>query len=236
MSSDLTARAHRGARWKKAAPWTHVRLLLVLAWLVLTVTAMATGQRHSSYADLQAAIASGAVHHVSVTADLPAGSTGSALVEVSWREGWTKRIAEFRQVRGLDAGSVSSQDGEPVIHGDLDQVLRADRPDLVITRGERPGTWSDLLGWRVSIAVGLTALALGLAQTVVLIAGPAPWWATRWAWFWLSWTWVGTLAFLLLAGPTPGVRIDGAGRRRLGGWWALLIAVVVGSVFSAGSI
>jgi len=210
--------------------------MLVTAWLVLTVAAVATGERHSSYEDLQASLAGGSVHQVSVAGDLPAGATGSAVVEVSWREGLIQRITELHQVRGVEQADLTFSDGEAVVRGDLDQVLRSDQPDLVITPGERPGTWSDLLGWRVSVVVGLAAMALGLAQVVVLVAGPAPWWATRWAWFWLSWTWVGTLAFLVLAGPTPGVHLDGSGRRRLGGWWALLVAVVVGSVFSAGSL
>jgi hypothetical protein len=57
--------------------------------------------------------------------------------------------------------------------------------------------------------VGAAVVLASLAGFLLLVAGPAPWRANRWAWFWFLWPGrgasIGLLLFLLLSGPTPGI-------------------------------
>ncbi len=74
----------------------------------------------------------------------------------------------------------------------------------------------------------------GLAPLVtlfVLIVGPQPRWATRWAWFWLFSAGPMMLVFVLLE-PIPLWRRTPVPprARRLTGWWALLAVMLFGSV------
>jgi len=80
-----------------------------------------------------------------------------------------------------------------------------------------------LPGW-----LGLALLGAALTTLGLVVAGPEPQRATRWAWFWLHWTPVGALAFLLLSGPTPGLPAPRSGRRLTGGR-GFLLALVLGA-------
>ena len=63
-----------------------------------------------------------------------------------------------------------------------------------------------MLGWQVPDPIGIVAFVLHLAGLALLVTGPQPWRATRWAWFWLLLLPpVGSIAFLLLSGPTAGL-------------------------------
>jgi hypothetical protein len=81
-----------------------------------------------------------------------------------------------------------------------------------------------------SSLLALLAIPLGLWWLILLTAGPQPWRATRWAWFWLSGSVVGAIAFVLLSGPLPRVRGPRRPERRLTGGWALLIGVVLAGI------
>jgi hypothetical protein len=75
---------------------------------------------------------------------------------------------------------------------------------------------------------------VALSAFVLLVVGPQPWRATRWAWFWLLWTAppLGILAFLLLGGSTrlwPPARAEA----RLTGGWAFLLTILLGMALSA---
>lgn len=74
-------------------------------------------------------------------------------------------------------------------------------------------------GWLVFVASAATLL--------LLIGGPQPWRATRWAWFWLALPVapLGLLAYFLLGGPL-GVARPRHPNRRLTGGWAFLLALV----------
>lgn len=83
--------------------------------------------------------------------------------------------------------------------------------------------------------VPLWTLATFVGGLFVLINGPQPRWATRWAWFWLilNPAIVVTLPlFVISSGPLrPTTRPTAPSGRRLTGGWAFLFAVVVlGSV------
>jgi uncharacterized membrane protein HdeD (DUF308 family) len=81
-----------------------------------------------------------------------------------------------------------------------------------------------------SSLLAMLAIPLGLWWLILLTAGPQPWRATRWAWFWLSGSVVGAIAFVLLSGPLPRVRGPRRPERRLTGGWALLIGVVLAGI------
>lgn len=85
------------------------------------------------------------------------------------------------------------------------------------------------MGWHVPPVVAMSAALLFFAGFGLLIAGPQPWRATRWAWFWLLLPPVGSVAFLLLSGPTPGLPSPRNPRRRLtgGGGVAFLLSLLL---------
>lgn len=85
--------------------------------------------------------------------------------------------------------------------------------------------------------VGLTVHWSGLASLVtliLLIAGPQPRWATKWAWFWLLGVGPMSVVFLL-AEPVPVWQAGPAYARpqRLTGGWAFLLSLVAGVLLSA---
>ncbi len=52
---------------------------------------------------------------------------------------------------------------------------------------------------------------------------------TRWAGFWLITTPFGQILFLLMSGPTPGLRAPRDLNRGLSGGWAFLLSLVLSS-------
>ena len=73
-----------------------------------------------------------------------------------------------------------------------------------------------------------------LATLILLIVGPQPRWATKWAWFWLIDV-VPLAAVFLLLEPVPVWQGEPASARpsRLTGGWAFLLALVLKAVLSA---
>jgi hypothetical protein len=97
----------------------------------------------------------------------------------------------------------------------------------------RGDTWT-LVGWSVPALAGWLALVAGAATLLLIVGGPRPWRATRWAWVWLGLP-LGPLVllvYLLLGGPL-GLWRPAEGSRRLTGGWAFLLAVVIPSGWSA---
>lgn len=72
-----------------------------------------------------------------------------------------------------------------------------------------------------------------LMMLFVLIGGPQPRWATKWAWFWLSFLPLGWAVFLLLE-PVPLWRrtMSHPPERRFTGGWAWITAVIAQSGFA----
>ena len=72
-----------------------------------------------------------------------------------------------------------------------------------------------------------------LMMLFVLIGGPQPRWATKWAWFWLSFLPLGWAAFLLLEPVLVWRRRESyPPERRFTGGWAWITAVVAQTVFA----
>lgn len=218
--------------------WRLVRAVVALGWLLLTAAVLLTGERSSSMDSLLAAAAAGDTHEVQVSGS-PFGlvSRGFEVVQVRWAEGQLHydtqvveahpRRAGLRVGRHLGAGTVVTRD--------VGAYLAARTDGLRVTRGGRT-TPPDALGpWQVPSWVVLATLALWVATVFLLVQGPRPWRATRWAWFWLllGATPVGVPAFLVLSGPVVGLRSPRLGARLLTGGWAFLLAMLLGRLLAS---
>ena len=216
----------RARRWGPAA---HLRTALLLGWLALALATVLVGQRAASLDDLRAAVDAGRVAEVRVSGGLEPGATGSTVQAAVWREGLL-----LHRVEGLLVSpGVAVQPGDlPDLGTDLAEELRAE--GVRVLPLAYPSVHSDVLGWRVPQWVGALLFAGWLAALFLLVGGPVPERATRWAWFWLNSNPLGVLAFLLLSGPTPGVPAPRPGARRLTGGWAFLLSLVLGGAHLGG--
>lgn len=104
----------------------------------------------------------------------------------------------------------------------------------LLVAGWLRGTWhvSEHAFPGLSLAWSFAGFA-GLATLILLIGGPQPRLATKWAWFWLLGIGPLSLAFLLLE-PVPVWQREALpARNRLTGGWGFVIALVAGLVGSA---
>lgn len=83
----------------------------------------------------------------------------------------------------------------------------------------------------LSLAWSLAGLA-GLATLVLLVGGPQPRLATKWAWFWLLGVGPLGVAFLLLEPVPVWLRDALPARTRLTGGWAFLLMIAAGILAS----
>jgi hypothetical protein len=211
-------------------PATALRVALAVGWLVLALTTVLVGQRPASLEDLRAGIEAGEITEVRVSEGLEPGATGYATQAVVWRNGLLGHRTEGWQLSpGVDAPS----GGEPVLGPDLAGELRAEGV-RVLPLADR-SAHSQVAGWQVPQQVGLLLFAEWVVTLFLLVGGPVPERATRWAWFWLNSGPFGVLAFLLLSGPFPGVPAPRPGARRLTGGWAFLLSLVLGGAYLGAS-
>ncbi|MGY1838968.1 MULTISPECIES: hypothetical protein [unclassified Modestobacter] len=213
-------------------PWTALRVVLAVVWLAVAVAVALTGQRAASLDQLHLAIVDGQVAEVGVTEGLPPGSTGSTVQTAVWRPGLVTYRTEVWEV---SPGEQPPDGTRPAVTGGLADELRRYDPGLRIVAQPEWWSWSEVLGWRVASWVGPVAFLGAAGVLVVLVGGPVPARATRWAWFWLAWTPVGPPAFLALSGPFPGLPAPPPGARRLTGGWAFLLSLLLGSAFFSSS-
>lgn len=207
------------------------RMLLLGVAVALAAISVLSGLRVASYGDLRTAVASGRVSSVEVYGVLNADATGSSTVQIAWSDAGQRRYTEVRQVRGDAQVSVTPS-------GDLSTVdpvadLTALDPGLNVTALDIPPvqSWSSLIpGWRGPAWLGVAGLALWLLVVMTAFQGPEPWWATRWAWFWLLFSPAAVVtvpAFILLSGPPPGVQASSHPGRRLTAPWAFALCLVL---------
>jgi hypothetical protein len=204
--------------------WRLVGLLLATVAFAAASLMVTTGQRPATYGDLLADVASSKVDEVQLV-----GSDGLGAVELRWSV-LGGILDQYAVVQVTDSRSYDAwSEAVFVTSDDPRQTLRSIDRSVRITVGPTGGTPSfTFMGWRVPGPVGLLATATWLAVLLLIIGGPEPWRATRWAW---GWAWflagpLGTVAYLLLGGPL-GVARPRAGHRRLTGGWAFLIASFV---------
>ena len=207
--------------------WTAVRLLLAGIVVVMLVLA---GALHRTDAPLQALyddVAAGRTEAVQIVGGLASGE-GYASQRLSWRTGLRWWTAEVVAVRG-DVGQQSLPTGERTTD-DVASELRSLAPDLTLQVQPYETGSTTVLGLRGPSWLGVPLLVLGLLGLGLLVGGPQPWRATRWAWFWLLSAPLGVLAFLLLSGPTPGLPAPRDPARRLSGLAGFVLSLFGGVV------
>lgn len=205
--------------------------VLAATWVALLVSTLLTGQRASTFGDLEEQVAAQRVGEVEVVGEpLSDEAIGYAGVQVRWREGWilyAARVTEASSERL--AAKARRANGEPVVVGSVEDHLRGLDPDVSFARGEQRSPSFTMGGFETPGWVGLGYLVL-LAGTLVLVGGPRPWRATRWAWAWLVLLVppYGVAAYLLLGGPTGLLPPRDPRRAWLTGGWAFLLALLLG--------
>lgn len=214
--------------------WRRWRYGLLAAVAALLGSGVVLGSAPSSLADLRAGVADGRVHEVTVSGSLPPGATGFATVSLSWRDGGRNRFAEVVQVSDPTTSSPGDEDGREVVTQDVKRTLLSLDPSLAIVSDAWPDQRATFAGWRVPGWFPAAALVAWFLAVALLVNGPQPWWATRWAWFWMLFSPAAVVTvpvFLLVSGPPPGIAATGPPGRRLTGGWAFLLMCVVGPAF-----
>ncbi len=215
------------------------RWALLAATAVLLAAFPFAATAPSTLGDLDAAVGDGAVTRVTVSDPLRADSAGFATARVTWTRYGITRAAEVRQVSdlGADGTALSDGTGRATVVGSVVDHLRAvpGGESLVVDVVEREGG-SSVAGWQLSTWYAVAALVVWLL-TLTLVAGPVPWRATPWAWFWLLFSpffFVAVPAFLLLGGRLPWGRVEPPVRRLTGGKAWLLIAIATAVIDPLG--
>ena len=164
------------------SPWDRYRLGLLAAWSLLLLLAVVLGHRETPLADLEAAVAEGRVESVVVLGQAGTGGTFSTQ-EVRWTDGLVRRTTRATVGPASSAGVA----GVDTRGEDVGVLLSRADPDLEVRRSlhGQGAPWAEVLGWQVPGWLALTALLAFLSQVAMLINGPQPWRATRWAWFWI---------------------------------------------------
>ena len=236
MAPMVPARPYRVANW--------MRLGLALAWISAAICVLALGERTGTLKQVSTAVSAGRVKQVQITGEnLPGLDTGpgsgSITQEVHWRTRFVRRVAEVTVSYGQNGSSTDHESSTaettysagtsptPNLKTDAGIYLRARNSRLLITRGPEITSFTSIFNWRVPGWLGAWVVMTQLAVLGLLIGGPQPWRATRWAWFWLWWTPIGALAFILFSGPTPFLPVPRDVERRLTGGWALLLTAVI---------
>jgi len=224
----LSARGSRSDR-----SWDRLRYTLIIGWLIVIIATPVTGERTSSWGEVRSLVAAGKVDAVRVSGELVSRATGFSVVDVRWRHGWLRYTAQVVHVRGQRRGlgrAAAANHDAPVVRTSPSSRLTALQPGLEVTREQRRVDGGQLFGFQVPSALAIPAFLLFLAGLGLLMAGPRPWRATRWAWFWLLMPPVGIVVYLVLSGPTPGIPGPRNPERRLTGGWAFLLSLVLTAV------
>ncbi|HEX6249270.1 MAG TPA: hypothetical protein VFZ64_15470 [Nocardioidaceae bacterium] len=218
----------------RGSAWRVLRGALIVALVVFMGVGAVVGDRPSTFSQLEAEVAAGEVDTVYVTGGLPRGATGYSVVEVQWRRGWFRYRAEVVEARPLRRGRQARSGSDVPVLRDAEVRLREFRPDLAVVPVPRVGSSATILGWQLPGWMGWAVFVLGLATLTLLVGGPRPWRATRWAWFWLCFLVlpVGVAAFLLLGGPSRIVPPPRAGAGRLKAGWAFLLAIFLSAALT----
>lgn len=208
--------------------WRIFRLVLIGMWLLCAAAAIALHERSASLTDLYAAVAAGDVDRVTISGhDFPPGEGGYSTRVLQWREGWFQDTATVVEVGGGSDGPELGQRQGEITRDDVAEVLARANADVEVVTGVEMPSRTDLGGFLVPDWLGVVAFVIVLAALFLLVNGPEPWRATRWAWFWLSGVPVLGLLFLVWSGPTPGVRPPRDRYRRWTGGPAFLVGVVL---------
>lgn len=222
-----------------AAPkpfWATDRWRWILLAVAVALLAMApfVATNPKSLSDLKDAVAAGAVTRVVIADPLPTGATGLATPEIRWKQGGITHATQVTQVSDRSVAIPSSQSSTDVVVGDVRQYLDSlpgGSPDRLTIVEARRATSGSILGWQVPVWFALTSFMLWLLTVTLVIGGPAPWRATRWAWFWCvvsPFAFVGVPAYLALSGRLPRGGSEPPKRRVTGGWVLVTMLLLSG--------
>ena len=206
---------------------------MLLVWFGALAALPLVGERGSTWHDVEHLVRTGQVHEIRISGELAPGNHGFSTVYVRWHRGGLDHVTVVLQATSRKVGT-SNAGGDHVtatLYRMPSEVLRNLQPALRVSRDDRMSAGSRVLGFEIPSWLIGTWLMLSVAGVSLLVGGPQPWWATRWAWLWLgavSFPIAGA-AFLLLSGPTPGVPKPQNANRRLTGGWAFLIAFLLGA-------
>lgn len=211
--------------------WAWVRGVLTALWLVLAGLTVLVGVRDTTYADLEAGLASGRVDRVAVSGGLPAGATGSATATVTWRDGLFRDRATLTETTSVREARDSRLSDDRYVVGSVRATLAQRFPDATVVRSLKSQSMDGGSVWEVNLPgwlmIGFAVAFLGTLGTIT--GGPQPWRATRWAWFWVYTIPGGAVAFLVLSGPSWPLPAPRAAHRRLTGGFAVLLTILVGA-------
>jgi hypothetical protein len=225
----------------RVRPVDLVRWGLLAAVAVVAAGLTLLGTRTASINDLRAAVAAGTVSEIRVAGALPeglgaTGGSGYATVHLAWDEGGRARSATVLQVSDPTVSATDAVSAEERVVGDVDRYVRGMpggesvrivRDDRGLPRG---GT---LFGVEVPTWVVSAAVVAWLGTLVLLLAGPEPFVATRWAWFWIlvsPFAVVGVPLFLAIGGGGRSFAGEPSRSRRMTGRWTFLVVAVSASV------
>ncbi|HST80494.1 MAG TPA: hypothetical protein VLL08_02005 [Kineosporiaceae bacterium] len=213
-----------------------VRLALFAGWLLVTLMTAGIGERATDFDHLTSALADGRVVRISISGEgLGPTASGQVTQDVHWRDGLLRRVSTV-SVRSSGEEDDSTADGEErvtITANDVGTYLTQRNPQLTVTRSGYMESNSSRLGWRVPQWLAMLGFGISLATLLLLIGGPQPWRATRWAWFWIWGIPLGTPIYLLLSGPTPLLPAPRNPSRPLTGGWAFLLACVLSSLVTS---
>ena len=213
----------------RSRAWAWLRLTLAGLWLVAMIAGYVTHERPATLQDLYASVAAGEVVSVHLVGGLPPhADSGEATLEMHWRTRSVPQVATIKVVRARDGGQVVGTPSDAFTSDDVAHEVAARDPAVRIVQTDfRSGVHFDFFGWSVPTWVASLMLGVGVVSFYVLIAGPEPWRATRWAWFWLAGFPFTLIVCLLLSGPTPALPAPRNPTRRLTGGWAFLLSLVL---------
>jgi hypothetical protein len=206
--------------------------LLLAACLVLLVIGLVAGERVSTYDELRAAVAAGDVDEVVVTGGLDGGFIGRQTVTVHWREGVFRyqapAVEQHPQRRTDTRAGVAVVDSVQADLAEQHSGVQVER------RPHDYPDYNEVFGWRLPAWTQTATVVIALVGLLLLIGGPEPRGATRWAWFWLMAVAppLGFLAFLVISGflsPRPRTALG----YRLTGGKAFLLAFLVSAALDA---
>lgn len=214
--------------------WPLVRLVLAAVYVVVLAGVVAAHRTDAPLQALYADVEDGRVSRVHLEGGLGAGGSGYAEQTVTWRSGWRGWVAELvvEQPPGQPdlAGTSRQRTGDDVAA----EVRRRDPGVEVVSTGYRSGFTRELYGSQLPLPLWVLSLLGLLTGLALLVSGPEPYRANRWAWFWLSYVPGGPLAFLALSGPTRGLRTPPSDEPRLTGGRGFLLSLLLGGLASAG--
>ena len=211
---------------------------LLACCTVLLACAFMFGERASTLPELEAQVAAGDVRAVRLSGGMSSAGQGFSVVEVHWRHGSRAYTTKVIEARPRHEGREAADDGvTALIAEDLGSRLEKMQPGIRVDRVARStGLSADAFGWHFTGWIFWALLFEYLCTLGLVIWGPEPRRATRWAWFWLisAAAPLTAMVFLVLGGAISRLPAHDTTRRLTGGW-AFLLAGAIAAVLSGVS-